>query len=504
MSGRTARGLRGRTSLLGRFSLRGRLLAISLLLLVVALLGSNTLLIALFQRDLVHQLDERLRTAATATARLTDLSHVAGDRSPRVRDTVEQHLTGDVHLAYLGSNGRVRQVIRHAAHSAPALPRLDATAVGERDRHPFEVPAVDGGEAWRVIAVPLDVPLKAPRNAPGGSVVVASSLSQVNGTIRQLGTRMLLIDSLVLALLGAAGWFAVRGGLRPLRRIETTAAAIADGDLSSRVPELAASRTELGRLAAALNGMLDRIEASDAARAAAAERMRRFIADASHELRTPLFGIKGFTELYGMGGMPERTDVDAAMGRIEREAARLVRLVEDLLLLARLDESAATADLPLRLTPMDLRTLAADALHDLRALDPGRPVTLTGPGGGPPGPGPVLGDEARLRQVTSNLVGNAVAHTPSGTPVRIGVGTQDGLAVLELHDEGPGMSQEQAARAFDRFYRADDARGRTESGGAGLGLAIVDSLVMAHHGRVEVRTAPDEGATFRILLPLHT
>ncbi|MBO3676303.1 HAMP domain-containing histidine kinase [Streptomyces sp. NEAU-YJ-81] len=497
----------------GRFSLRGRLLAISLLLLVVALLGSNALLIALFQRDLVHQLDERLRTAATATARLSDVSDVSGDQSPQVRDTVEQHLTGDIYLAYLGSNGRVRRVIRPAAHSAPALPRLDAAAVGERDRHPFEVPAVDGGEAWRVIAVPLDVPLSAPggrhkgpeaRAADSHSVVVASSLAQVNGTIRQLGTRMLLIDSLVLALLGVAGWFAVRGGLRPLRRIETTAAAIADGDLSSRVPELAASRTELGRLAAALNGMLDRIEASDAARAAAAERMRRFIADASHELRTPLFGIKGFTELYGMGGMPERTDVDAAMGRIEREAARLVRLVEDLLLLARLDESAAAADLPLRLTPMDLRTLAADALHDLRALDPGRPVTLTGPGGGPPGPGPVLGDEARLRQVTSNLVGNAVAHTPPGTPIRIGVGTEDGLAVLELHDEGPGMSQEQAARAFDRFYRADDARGRTASGGAGLGLAIVDSLVTAHHGRVEIRTAPDEGATFRILLPLHT
>ena len=250
--------------------------------------------------------------------------------------------------------------------------------------------------------------------------------------------------------------------------------------------------------------MLDRIEAGDAARAAAAELMRRFIANASHELRTPLFGIKGFTELYRMGGMPERTDVDAAMSRIEREAARLVRLVEDLLLLARLDELdeyATTADLPLRLTPMDLRTLAADALHDLRALDPERPVTLTGPGGGPPGGAPVLGDEAKLRQVTSNLVGNAAAHTPPGTPVRIGVGTEDGLAVLELHDEGPGRSEEQAARAFDRFYRADDARGRTESGGAGLGLAIVASLVTAHHGRVDVRTAPDEGATFRISSP---
>ncbi|MER7786801.1 HAMP domain-containing sensor histidine kinase [Streptomyces sp. NPDC097640] len=495
MSGRPAHahGLRG------RLSLRGRLLAISLLLLVVALLGSNALVVVLLQRDLVRQLDDRLRTAATVTAGLTDLSDVAGDRAPRVRATVEQHLTGDVYLAYLGRSGRVERVVRPAVRSAPALPPLDAAAVAERDSRPFEVPAVDGDESWRVIAVPLD----APGEPNGRSVVIAGSLAQVDATMTQLGARVLLIDSLVLALLGVAGWFAVRAGLRPLRRIETTAAAIADGDLSSRVPELAASRTELGRLAAALNGMLDRIEASDAARAAAAELMRRFIADAGHELRTPLFGIKGFTELYRMGGLPERADVDAAMSRIEREAARLVRLVEDLLLLARLDEHTAAAGIPLRLTPMDLRTLAADALHDLRALDPRRTVTLTGPGGGPPGGAPVLGDEARLRQVTSNLVGNAAAHTPSGTPVRIGVGAQGGLAVLELQDEGPGMSEEQAARAFDRFYRADDARGRTESGGAGLGLAIVDSLVTAHHGRVEVRTAPGEGATFRLLLPLH-
>ncbi|MEV0406557.1 HAMP domain-containing sensor histidine kinase [Actinoallomurus sp. NPDC050550] len=199
--------------------------------------------------------------------------------------------------------------------------------------------------------------------------------------------------------------------------------------------------------------------------------------------------------------MPEREDVDASMGRIEREAARLVDLVEDLLLLAHLDEHGATTDLPLYLTPMDLRTLAADALHDLRALDPHRPVTLTGPSGGPPGDAPVLGDEARLRQVTTNLVGNAVAHTPPGTPVRIGVGTENGPAVLELHDDGPGMTRAQADQVFERFYRADGARTRAEGGGAGLGLAIVDSLVTAHGGRVEVDTAPGEGATFRILLP---
>ena len=506
--------LRGRG---GRLSLRGRLVIISLLLLVVALLGSNALLVALLQRSLVQQLDDRLHTAATVAARLPDvpdLSDTPGDTAPQVRDTVERELTGDVHLAYLDPDGHVRRILRPATGSAPELPTLDAAAVDARGGQPFEAPAENGGAPWRVIATTMDAPDGERQEngkgkgqqtgaARGGSVVVAGSLAQVDATIRQLGVRVLVIDSLVLALLGVVGWFAVRAGLRPLRRIETTAAAIADGDLSSRVPTPASTRTELGRLSAALNGMLDRIEEGDAARAATAERMRRFTADASHELRTPLFGIKGFTELYRMGGMPERTDVDAAMSRIERESARLVRLVEDLLLLARLDEDAAAADLPLRLTPMDLRTLAADALHDLRALDPGRPVSLTGPGGGPPGGAPVLGDEARLRQVTSNLVGNAIAHTPPGTPVRIGVGTQDGLAVLELSDEGPGMSPEQAARAFDRFYRADTARGRAEGGGAGLGLAIVDSLVTAHHGRVEIHTAPGTGATFRMLLPPH-
>ncbi|MFD6904444.1 ATP-binding protein [Streptomyces sp. NPDC060077] len=501
MRGNPVGRLRGRVPLRGRVSLRGRLLAISLALLVAALLGGSALVVTLLQRDLVGQLDDRLRTAATVTSRFTGLAEVAGDRTPQVRRSVERRLTGDVHVAYLDPAGRALRVVRPAAGSDPVLPGLDAAAVAERDGRAFEVPARDGGAAWRAIALPLDGPDG--RSAGGGSVVVAGSLAQVDATIRQLGTRVLVIDSLVLVLLGTAGWFAVGVGLRPLRRIETTAAAIADGDLSSRVPGLAGSRTELGRLAGVLNGMLDRIEESDALRAASAERMRRFLADAGHELRTPLFRIKGFTELYRMGGMPERADADAAMGRIEREAGRLIRLVEDLLLLARLDEPGSAADLPLRLTPMDLRTLAADALHDVRALDPGRPVTLTGPGGGPPGGAPVLGDEAKLRQVTSNLVGNAVAHTPAGTPVRIGVGTHDGMAVLELHDEGPGMSADQAARAFDRFYRADAARGRTGDGGAGLGLAIVRSLVTAHHGRVELRTAPGGGATFRVLLPPH-
>ncbi|MFC8086230.1 ATP-binding protein [Streptomyces sp. NPDC057340] len=491
---------------LGRVSLRGRVVTISLLLVVAALLTSNALLVTLLERQLTQQLDDRLRTIATAAARLPVPADAPDGTPSATTDTAERELVGDVYIAYLDAEGRARRTLRPATESLPDLSTLDSEAVAAHDDHPFTASAEDDGE-WRAIAMPQQ-PVRSPVTDPSaanGSVVVAGSLAEVNSTMRHLGVWMLVIDSLVLVLLGVVAWFALRAGLGPLRRIEATAAAIAGGDLTRRVPRPATTRTELGRLSAALNGMLDRIEAGDAARAATNERMRTFIADASHELRTPLFGIKGFTELYRMGGMPRREDVDSAMSRIEREAARLVRIVEDLLLLARLaGEPAGDGHLPLQTTPMDLRSLAADALHDLRALAPERPVTLTGPDGGPPGVAPVLGDESRLRQVTSNLVGNAIAHTPPGTPVRIGVGTLGDRAVLELSDQGPGMTAEQATHVFDRFYRADTARTRTHTGGAGLGLSIVHSLVTAHHGRVDVRTAPGQGATFRILLPLHT
>ncbi|WP_308401016.1 HAMP domain-containing sensor histidine kinase [Streptomyces sp. AC512_CC834] len=483
---------------IGRLSLRGRLLVITLALLVAALLGSTGLAVDQLRRGLVEQLDERVRGVAEVTARLPLLPQAVGEHdAPQVRDKVELQWVRDVYVAYLTPDGSVERVVRPAVHQPPALPHLDDAAVARRAGEPFTVEGKDGARGWRVIAVPRT----AGTADRAGSVIVAGSLGEVDDAVWHLTSRVLVLNAAVLVLLGLAGWFAVRAGLKPLRRVETTAAAIASGDLSSRVPELSAPHTELGRLSTALNGMLDRIEAGDAARADSEQRMRRFIADASHELRTPLAGIKGFTELYRMGGMPERADVDTSMGRIEREAARLVAMVEELLLLARLDEHGTAAALPLHVTPMDLRTLAADALHDLRALDPQRPIALTGPGGGRPGAAPVLGDEARLRQVTSNLVGNAVAHTPPGTPVRIGVGTEGGHAVLEFADEGPGMTADQADRVFSRFYRADRARARSGLGGAGLGLAIVDSLVRAHGGRVDLRTAPGAGANFRMLLP---
>ncbi|MFF7557223.1 sensor histidine kinase [Streptomyces olivaceus] len=475
----------------GRLSLRGRLLALTLALLVAALLASTGLAIDQLRRTLVQQLDARVHRAALVTQHLTGPRDPAGDNRPQLQDALDPDGVRDLYAARLDADGRIESVIRPATGAPPALPRLDAAQVSQRAANPFTLGSTSGGGQWRAVALP--------RGA--GSVVTAGSLDEVDEAMHRLTGRALLIDAAVLGIMGVAGWFAVRAGLRPLRRVETTAAAIAAGDLTSRVPALAAPRTELGSLSASLNTMLDRIEAGDTARAEVEQSMRRFIADASHELRTPLAGIKGFTELYRMGGISATSDVDAAMGRMEREAGRLVDLVEELLLLARLDERGAAAASTLHRTPMDLRTLAADALRDLTALDPTRHVTLTGPGGGDPRGAPVEGDEAKLRQVTSNLVGNVIAHTPAGTPVRIGVGTAGGLAVLELSDQGPGMTAEQATRAFDRFYRADTARGRTPSGGAGLGLSIVHSLVTIHEGHVEIDTAPGQGATVRVTLP---
>jgi two-component system, OmpR family, sensor kinase len=326
----------------------------------------------------------------------------------------------------------------------------------------------------------------------------------------------------------------VRANLRPLVDIEETAGEIADGHLNRRVPERD-PRTEIGSLGRSLNTMLSQIETafhsreeSEAEAHQSEERMRRFIADASHELRTPLTAIRGFAEYYRQrGGLVPRwdksasdsadaaghgapdigagltpDDLDRIMHRVETEAARMGLLVEDLLLLARLDQQR-----PLARQPIDLLSLAADAVHDARLLAPARTIDLSVQ------PGAaflVIGDEARLRQVIGNLMSNALTHTPDGSPIEvsIGSGTLDPrvpdsarAVTLDVTDHGPGMIPEQAQRVFERFYRADQARTRTK-GGSGLGLAIVSALVTAHGGVASVRTGPGRGSTFRIALPL--
>jgi two-component system OmpR family sensor kinase len=321
-------------------------------------------------------------------------------------------------------------------------------------------------------------------------------LSDVQSTVRALTWSQVGIGLAVLLVLGIAGYLVVHRSLRPLAEVEETAAAIADGQLDRRIPQRD-PRTEVGRLSLALNGMLAQIQravaSSDLSAAQARtseERMRRFITDASHELRTPLTTIRGFAELYRQGAA---RDIELLMSRIESESRRMGLLVEDLLLLARLD-----AQRPLEQHRVDLLALATDAVHDAQSIAPKRRITMEVFDG--PGTPEVIGDEARLRQVLGNLVSNALQHTPETAGITVRVGTDEDNAVLEVIDKGPGMSQEDAHRVFERFYRTDSSRARS-SGGTGLGLSIVDSLVFAHGGTVRVVTGPGEGCRFQVSLP---
>jgi two-component system OmpR family sensor kinase len=498
-----------------RVSLRSRVLLLAVALLAVGFtafsLGTGTALRGYME----DRVDAQLHAAAQVVAVLppTVAENGAGQSpSTRLAD-LGTDVLGNPVITYVAADGSVERSIDSIAGAdrmgqarGPDLPRLDAAAVTARGGRPFTVDSANSDTRWRVIAVPRTTrtALAADATAVDSSVVVAMSMAQVDGIVDRMWRIYQGAGLGLLGFLAVAGWFAVRSGLRPLSRIEQTTAEIAGGDLSRRVPELAGPNTEIGRLAAALNGMLGQLETAFAARGESEARMSQFVADASHELRTPLAGIKGLADLYRMGALCERRDIDATMSRIASESERLTRLVNDMLLLARLDEHSlrATGVAPgLDLAPTDLRTLAADALHDVRALDPTRAVSLTGPAGdGPPASAPALADEARLRQVVTNLVGNAVTHTPAGTPIRVGVGTVGDHAVLEVADQGPGLTPEQGGRIFERFYRADISRTRA-TGGAGLGLAIARSLVTAHTGQIKVDSAPGQGATFRVLLP---
>ena len=268
-----------------------------------------------------------------------------------------------------------------------------------------------------------------------------------------------------------------------------TAGEIAAGDLSQRVPEERPG-TEASELGDALNSMMTTIEVAFTEKEASEARLRRFVADASHELRTPVTTIRGYAELYRHGGLAESGDLDQAMRRTEQEAVRMASLVDDLLLLARLDEGR-----PLERHAVDLGVLGVDAAADGRAVAPDRVVTAEVTEGVT-----VDGDEDRLRQVLGNLIGNALVHTPAGTTVSVRVHHGGGRAVVEVHDDGPGMPEEVAARAFERFSRADTSRSRN-GGGAGLGLAIVQAIVVAHGGDVHLASAPGTGTTVRVELP---
>ena len=472
-------------------SLRSRLVA-GFVLVAIVLVAADAVVALRVHRSLIQSIDQRL-----AVARRPPRTQVAapggsfGDVPSGVPvDTGRPFpslTAGDLYVAVVQPDGTIdRQEPTTGAH-APAPPAVPgnlsklASAAGVAPK-PFTVPAKGSGAEFRAVAF---------RTTRGDIVFIAVSLHDTAATFRDVLAIEGLASLAVLAVMALVAWFVLHLGVRPLDRIAVTADAIAAGDLSRRV-ERAEPRTEAGRLGLAFNTMLGRIEGAFAERSASEDRLRRFVADASHELRTPLTSIRGYTELWRQGALEDPDSLADAMRRVEQEASRMGVLVDELLLLARLDQGR-----PLESAPVDLARVVTDAVADATAVEPQRPITLDAPEHLI-----VDGDETRLTQLVVNLLANARTHTGPATPVRVRLAAVGPHAVLEVEDDGPGLGPE-PQRVFERFYRADRARSRT-SGGAGLGLSIVAAVSEAHGGHATAGRSPSGGALLRVELPLAT
>jgi two-component system, OmpR family, sensor kinase len=505
------------TRLSQRTPLRVKLITALLALLALALAIISFTSTAVFQQYLQHQADTTLGNL------------VQGIRQHSLSPGVQNYFASNGYAVEVrdAQGNEVQQFtdFDQLGTPPPNVPTSSSWLSAHQGKA-VTVPAVAGGENWRVISYPVNYP---DPDGPGylnGTLIVGDSLGTISQTISYLVKVDIVVSAIIMLGLAVVSVAVVRTNLRPLDDIEETAQDIAAGHLERRVPDRD-PRTEVGRLGHSINTMLTQIEtafhaqqASEEEAVQSEERMRRFIADASHELRTPITAIRGFAEYYrqrggvvspeeGSRGSLTADDLDRIMQRVEGEAARMGVLVEDLLLLARMDQQR-----PIEHRPVDLLVLAADAVQDTRMLAPGRTVKLDVE----PGRAFLVdGDEARLRQVIGNLTSNAMKYTPDGSPIEVrlrsgyvpgpapypgGPAASVPAAILEVADQGPGLTAEQTQRVFERFYRADTHRNRN-SGGAGLGLAIVSALVAAHGGTATVESEPGQGATFRIALPLN-
>ncbi len=501
---------------LAQHPLRVKLVALVLLLLTfaIALIG------------LASNLAMSTYLTGKVDADLDDAARQLQLTMPRLVEAAEAHealvLPSDF-VVMLQWGGDRWEPIKSSAVKDEYLPVVDSlpSDVDDRIGKHMTVKSREKKHSWRVVV--------SRQGQTGPVFLVAKSLSDVEGVKNRVFWTTVYGGLAVLILAVTLGTELVRRSLRPLTMIEKTAGAIAGGDLTRRVPDPEEGepepKTEVGSLARSLNTMLAQIEqafmaqaaseaaartaevaARDAAEAAlvseararrSEEKMRQFVADASHELRTPLTTIRGFAELYRQGAVRTEEDTASLVKRIEDEARRMGLLVEDLLLLARMDEER-----PLQPAPVELRVLAMEAVQGTQVTAPDRRIDLIiAPDSGAL---VVQGDDGRLRQVINNLMANAVTHTPAGTPVELKLGRDGDQAVIEVVDHGLGLDAEQTERVFERFYRADSARTRRADGhvSTGLGLAIVAALVAAHDGTVEVDSRPGEGATFRVRLPL--
>ena len=468
-------------------SLRRRVL-LGFLLVALALVVTNLALASVFEDDLIRRTDEELlETANTPLFRPGGGPGGSGGRGGpgRFGGAGDPEPISDLYIAAARADGTGLTRLGRGLDEGQSPPAPSPAELVADIGTPFTAASADGEGSWRVVA--LD------RRAQDVLLVVATELDQVDATLSRMWSIQLVGSAAVLLALGAVLWWVLRLGIRPLAAMASTAGEIAAGDLSRRV-EHVDERTEAGRLGVAFNSMVTEIEEAFREREASESRLRQFAADASHELRTPLTSIRGYADLWQAGGLREPGQLDQAMRRLSDEGARMGTLVEDLLLLARLDQQR-----PFDRGPVRLDVLARDGVADALAVEPGRPITVDAT------EVTVHGDEERLRQVVGNLLANARVHTPATTPVTVTVSTDvaAGLARLEVADEGPGMAPDVAAHVFERFYRGDTSRDRA-TGGSGLGLSIVDAVVRAHGGHARVESTPGAGSRFVVELPIGT
>ena len=486
-----------------RLSLRARLLLGVFVLAAIGLLAADAATYASLRSFLLDRVDKALETGHAQVEHIAFPQQAQGQgqasgRGPRGQPPGDGGGPPPEGINWYQvrtlTGGVVKSGFLSGGGSAPKLPaeiRLPAAGRGpdaERATY-FTVSSKNGSTNYRVRA-------SIEPQEPNRIFVIATSLHDVFGTLHRLLLIELVVTIGALAAIAGLGLWVVRLGLRPLREIESTASAIAAGDLSRRV-DRAEPKTEVGRLGLSLNAMLAQIESAFKARQASEDRLRRsdqklrrFVADASHELRTPLAAVRAYAELFSRGAASRPADLARSMSGITREAERMSLLVDDLLLLARLDEGR-----PLEQKPVELAEVVGEAADAARVVDVDRIVDLDVE------PATVIGDRDRLRQLIDNLFANVRAHTPPGTPVTVSLHRMDGKAALSVSDSGPGLTEEEAAQVFERFYRVDRSRTRA-SGGVGLGLSIVAAVAEAHGGDATALPRPGGGATFLVEIPL--
>ena len=471
-------------------SLRTQLVLVTSVLIALAIAVTSLVAISALRAQMVHQLDEEMKASSSSLVSSVGTSQTRQDGA-----------VGSYRVYVLDQHGNVLHSIAGAdqqAENEPVLTGWDSEKVKKYHETGTTVNSRTGSNDWRIMPISLE----SSTNGQASSMVIALPLKQTNQVVALVGVLTFAFGLATLAAAIAMTWVIVTRTFEPLARVEQTAAKIAAGDLSQRIEDYNPSN-EIGNLAISLNTMLAQIESSFNAQAKSEAKMRRFVGDASHELRTPLVSIRGYSELYRQGALPNDEAVATAMGRIESESKRMGQLVEDLLTLARIDERRES-----KLAPFDLFHLAVDASNDAYATSPDREVSLVGlTDDVAPTSAPVIGDESRIRQVVANLLTNAMRYTPAGTPLEIAVGVREDvpgypLSVIEVRDHGPGIHGEDRERVFERFYRTDTSRSR-ETGGTGLGLSIVAAILEQHDGSVHIEETPGGGATFVISLPFY-